>query len=391
MYLKLFLSLFLPFAAATVDEPSCPTETVVIPAGEKIANYARSTITLTGQWDKVLASPEVTKLPVPDSAFWTEGPLVRNGVFYASDTVRAQIYRISPIAGGEYKFEVWATLAGGVDPTSPEHENQAEPGSNGMTTDLVDPDFVIINQHGLRRLIRCRLDDHTPGAPLEECPDLEVITDAYQIDSETSVRYNSPNDVIVHPTDGSIWFTDPTYGLLEKTRFCDQFSCENGQAYLDANSEMGFKGVYRVDRETKKVELFTKLHHRPNGLAIQGSTLWVADSTISMPSWTSYDLSSGSGKATRVVNSATLGQMLGRLDEPLKGGEGVADGFKFDEQGYIWSSIPNGFAVVDPSTQEVICQILLGINTSNLTFGENGDVWLTGFGGVWKMTRKVAA
>lgn len=391
MYLKHLFIFCLLVATATAEESSCSIETVVIPAGEKIAEYARFPITLKGDWEKVLASPEVTKVPVPDTVFWTEGPLVRNGVFYASDTVRAKIYRISQTETGGYIFEDWAIQAGGVDPTVPEHENQAEPGSNGMATDLVDPNFVLINQHGLRRVIRCRLDDHIPGAPMAECPDLEVVTDAYQVDSETSVKYNSPNDIIVHPTDGSIWFTDPTYGLLEKTRFCDQFSCETGQAYLDANSEMGWKGVYRVDRDTKEVKLVTALHHRPNGLAIQGSTLWVADSTLSMPSWTSYDISSGSGKASGVVNSATLGQVLGQMDEPLKGGEGLSDGFKIDEQGYIWSSMPNGFAVIDPSTQEVICQILLGINTSNLAFGDNGDVWLTGFGGVWKMTRKVTA
>ena len=67
----------------------------------------------------------------------------------------------------------------------------------------------------------------------------------------------------------------------------------------------------------------------------------------------------------------------------------MSDGFKIDESGYIWASIPNGLAVIDSNNRKVICQILLGVNTSNLAFGRNGDVWITGKDGVWKMTRKI--
>lgn len=68
---------------------------------------------------------------------------------------------------------------------------------------------------------------------------------------------------------------------------------------------------------------------------------------------------------------------------------GLSDGIKIDENGYLWTSIPNGFAVIDTSNRKVICQILTGINSANLAFGANGDVWLTGFGGVWKLKRKM--
>jgi sugar lactone lactonase YvrE len=70
---------------------------------------------------------------------------------------------------------------------------------------------------------------------------------------------------------------------------------------------------------------------------------------------------------------------------------GLADGIKIDEQGYMWTSVPNGFAVIDLANREVICQILLGINNSNVAFGSNGDVWLTGLNGVWKIQRKLKA
>ena len=173
------------------------------------------------------------------------------------------------------------------------------------------------------------------------------------------------------------------------------------------------------------------MHRRPNGLAFTPNLqqLWVADSTIRNPSWTAYDIRGGrsdpasyssyaGSKAAVVLNSATLGVVLGRTDGAahLTGGEGkkdptiiihvllrtkllgfcwiqctslfliachllssfvflgLSDGFKIDERGYIWTSIPNGFAVIDPGKREVVCQILLGTNTANIAFGRNGDV-----------------
>jgi len=432
---------------------------IIVPPGTKLNNDARFPIALLGDWNRVLQSPDITVIAdahddddVSSGLIYTEGPLVRNEVVYMSDTVRAVIYRVSSsssdseqkqkndsIGDGEkyYKFEIWATHSGGIDEDDPsssqpsQYQNLAEPGSNGMATDTLDPKFVVINQHGLHRLIRCRLDDHAPGAPLSECPDLEVIANSFPVSSASRVgnddqstattntkplsslvRLNSPNDVVVHPHDGSIWFTDPIYGLLEKDRFCDEFNCDTGESYLDGKSEIGWQGVYRIDRgeDGRKdddgsdngrhaIDLVTKYHRRPNGLALtpDAKRLWVADSTIGSPSWTAYnvtpylDSTSTTRKASDFLNPALLGSTLGRTEDlpPFTGGEGLSDGFKFDEQGYLWTSIPNGFAVIDTVKREVICQILLGVNTSNLAFGTNGDVWLTGKAGIWKITRRI--
>lgn len=393
------LAISLSHAESVDTEASCRNDdAVLVSPGTKLNENARFPITLDGDWERVLESPEVEIVPKSETAFWTEGPTLRNDVLYVSDPVLALIYRITQVDGKD-NFEIWATQSGGLEDPD---ENIAEPGCNGMATDLLDPEFMVINQQGLRRVVRCRLDDHKPGAPLSECPGLEVITDSFSTGSGDR-RYNSPNDVIVHPEDGSIWFSDPIYGLLEKSRFCDEFSCSTGEAYLDAKSEMGWKGVYRVDRQNGNfVELVTKLHRRPNGLGFtpDGNKLWVADSTNGIPSWSAYDMEKSweccdvnrpSQKASSVVNSVTLGTWLGRTDDlpSLTGGEGLSDGFKIDEQGYLWTSIPNGFAVIDTEKQEVICQILLGTNASNLAFGKNGEVWLTGLKGIWKIRRRI--
>jgi hypothetical protein len=371
----------------------------VVRVGTKLNDDARFPLTFEGDWEKVIAAPEVHIIADANDVFFTEGPLVRHrrsnnhnhkmekkdkrnnmkdkeklhddntdescssSVLYASDTVRAVIYRISLSETNddddEYNVEVWATHTGGIDENdtnnNPQYENLAEKGSNGMATDVLDPRFVIINQHGLRRVVRCRLDDHAQGAPLRDCPDLQVITDSFRVvlDDQTTNNhmYNSPNDVVVHPHDGSIWFTDPIYGLLEKDRFCDEFPCHTGESYLDKKSEIGWQGVYRVDRSnynrnnkldttttttTYSSELVTKYHRRPNGLALtpDAKRLWVADSTIGSPSWTAYDVTENyqgryspyfTSKATDVLTPAALGAILGRTENlpRLTGGEGT--------------------------------------------------------------------
>eukprot|EP00586_Coscinodiscus_wailesii_P000078 CAMPEP_0172478012 /NCGR_PEP_ID=MMETSP1066-20121228/1692_1 /TAXON_ID=671091 /ORGANISM="Coscinodiscus wailesii, Strain CCMP2513" /LENGTH=462 /DNA_ID=CAMNT_0013237181 /DNA_START=133 /DNA_END=1521 /DNA_ORIENTATION=+ len=414
----------------------------VVQSGTKINEGARFPLVFVGNWQKALASPKVEKmLPIDHKVVWAEGPLVReyrdrddtdepSSVLYFSDTTTAIIYRLL----GRKRLEVWAIHAGGIDPT--EHPNLAEPGSNGMATDELDGEFVVINQHGLRRVIKCRLDDHAPGAPLSECPDFEVIADSFTDQEKNKFKLNSPNDVIVHPIDGSVWFTDPIYGLLEKERFCDEWNCERHGSYLDEKSETGWKGVYRFDRYTKAVDLVARYHRRPNGLAFSPDlkTLWIADSTIGNPSLTSYDIvvptatldNFGDGsdghnygkdkeedhdkknirtnanhrrllyidtKAKEILNSATLGMTLGTTEglPHLTGGEGVTDGIKIDpDTKYIWTSIPNGVAVINPDSKEVICQILLGINTSNVAFGDKGEVWLTGARGIWRVQKSLA-
>ena len=268
-----------------------------------------------------------------------------------------------------------------------------------MAADPSDPSLVYICQQGKRRIVRCRLQEHPkPGAPLETCPGFEVIADL----TPSGRPFNSPNDIIVMKNSGNVWFTDPIYGLLEQSRSADCFDAKEG-SYLDNKCHddgAGVKGVYCWNRNTQKLELVTPFHHRPNGLALtpDESSLWIADSTIGCPSWTKYDvLTKDDGSTTlgpcakQVITPAILGAVLGATEQrsSLLGVEGVSDGFKIDEKGKIWTSIPNGFAIIDPdASPKLICQIMLGVNTSNVAFGSSGDVFLTGQG-VWRMKRKL--
>jgi len=372
--------------------------------GDSASENARTKYEIVGDWKDVLSSDELDVL-VDDGVKWGEGPLwlPHEGAFYFGVPVSDKIWKLGPNsgaeatdrAGNEVSPQLWATEAGGIDPK--DHPYLAEPGSNGMAADPSDPSLVYVCQQAKRRIVRCRLSDHAPGAPLELCPGFEVVADA----TPNGRPFNSPNDVIVMKN-GNVWFTDPIYGLLEKSRFADCFDAEEG-SYLDKKCRdegAGVKGVYCWDKNAKKVELATALHRRPNGLALtpDESSLWVADSTVGCPSWTKYDVITRAdgtttlGRcATQVITPAILGATLGTTERgtALLGTEGLSDGFKIDEGGRIWTSIPNGFAVIDPDAPEekLICQILLGMNTSNVAFGSGGDVFFTGQA-VWRMKRK---
>ena len=380
--------------------------------GQRVSKAARMKYEIVGNWDEVLASDKLHVLiddsSAPDEAAmakWTEGPLwaEHEKAFYFSSPTTDRIWKLgrNSANGTLGDRNIWATEAGGIDPN--DHPNVAEPGSNGMASDPNDPQSAVyICQQGKRRIIRCRLSDHVMGMPLESCPGFEVIADK----TPDGRPFNSPNDVVVSSNTGNIWFTDPIYGFLEKDRFADTFDADGG-SYLDnracSDDGAGVKGVYCWNRGTRRVELVSAFHRRPNGLALtpDESSLWIADSTIGCPSWTRYDVvsredgSTALGKcAKQVITPAVLGSVLGAADGcmSLLGTEGLSDGFKIDEEGRIWTSMPNGFAIIDPNADDekkLVCQILLGVNTSNVTFGSNGDVFFTGQG-VWQMERKLS-
>lgn len=198
----------------------------------------------------------------------------------------------------------------------------------------------------------------------------------------------------------------PIYGLLERGRFCDEWL--GNSSYLEERSHaerpFGVKGVCRLARAVgAQPVLATAYHRRPNGLAFSpdGRQLWVADSSIGAFSWTACPLTSDPdkplGQASQVLTPAALGCALGvpRGQKALKGGEGLSGGFKVDERGWLWTSMPSGFAVIDPAgtggAPRVVCEIALGVNTSNVAFGGDGDVWLAGKGVVWRIRRRAAA
>src|SRR5262245_31908167 len=135
-------------------------------------------------------------------------------------------------------------------------------------------------------------------------------------------RLNSPNDVVVK-SDGSIWFTDPPYGI------------ETDYEGDKAESEIGAANVYRADPATGEVEAVITDMVRPNGLAfsLDESQLYVADT----------------GRTHGPDKPAHMRVFDVGADGAVSGGRvfadcsaGLFDGFRLDDRGRIWTSAEDG-------------------------------------------------
>ncbi len=193
--------------------------------------------------------------------------------------------------------------------------------------------------HGLRALVRTRF-----GANLKPLGG-EVLVSHYQ-----GRRLNSPNDVVVK-RDGSIWFTDPPYGILS-----------NREGH-QAESELGANHVFRFDPERKTLEVASAFVEEPNGLAFSPdeSLLYVSDTSAA----TRTD---GSGNHHIVAFDVIGGQELTnpRLFAVVE--PGLADGFRVDVHGYLYTSSEDSVQVYHPDGTR-IGRIAVPEKVGNLVFG----------------------
>ena len=197
--------------------------------------------------------------------------------------------------------------------------------TNGNTVDRQGR--LVSCEHGGRRVVRTEHD----GA-------ITVLADCFD-----GRRFNSPNDVVVR-SDGSIWFTDPSYGI------------DSNYEGHKADSEIGARQVYRIDPATGSVRVVADDFTQPNGLAFSPDErrLYIADTGL------------GDG-VMRVFDVGDGGKLSG-------GGEfarcktGRYDGFRIDEEGRVWTSA--GAAIhCHEANGELIGSIVMPERVSNLVFG----------------------
>jgi len=250
---------------------------------------------------------------------WTEGPVwfPAHEMLLFSDIPKAHIYRWTA-DGGVSLFRRNSDFANG---------NTRDPEGRLLTC-----------QHGTRSLVRTEHDGQRTTLA----------------DSHDGRRLNSPNDVVVR-SDGSIWFSDPTYGILSDV-----------EGYRMEPEQDGCF-VYRIDPVTYEIRAVSRDFVQPNGLAFS------TDETrlIIAESGSSHDPSVPS--VLRVFDVTSEGclknmRVLAEIDQ------GLPDGLRVDRFDNIWCSAADGVHVFSPGG-DLLGKVKTPETVANLTFGgERGNI-----------------
>lgn len=204
--------------------------------------------------------------------------------------------------------------------------------SNGLTYDKQGR--LVTCEHANRRVSRTEADG-------------TVVTIASHYEGK---RLNSPNDVIVK-SDGSIYFSDPPYGL----------TADYG---IEGEQDLGFQGVYRLSPDGQTLTLLVDDFDRPNGLCFsRDESILYIDDTERMHV-----------RAFDVQPDGTITN--GRVFAEEEGEGSAPDGMKIDVHGNVYLTGPGGIWIFDPSGEH------LGVlqtpeRAANLGWG--GDDWSTLF------------
>lgn len=153
-------------------------------------------------------------------------------------------------------------------------------------------------------------------------------------------RFNSPNDVVEH-SDGSLWFTDPDYGIASD--------------YEGVRAEPEIDGchVYRLDPRNGEVRIVADDFVRPNGLAFSAdeSRLYIADTRE---------------RHIRVFDVDGAGLSGGEV--AMECSAGSSDGMRFDDAGRLWAATHDGVHCFHPEG-DLLGKLLIPQVVSNLCWG----------------------
>jgi len=264
-------------------------------------------------------------------------------IFHSPDMLWAE----GPAWNGVGRYLLWSDIPNDVQLRWLEEDGHSSTfrnpsgNSNGNTFDYHGRQVSC--QHGHRRVVRYEHDGS-----------ITVLAEKFE-----GKPFNAPNDAVVHPLDGAIWFTDPGYGSM--------MNYEGMKRPLELK-----EAVYRIDATSGAISKVTDDIIKPNGLCFSPDykKLYVSD-TGTPPE--------GEHRKIRVWDLSEDGRKLsnGRdfASMQLADMSGGADGIRADIDGNIWASAGwvghgyDGVHVFAPEDGRRIGQILLPEICSNVCFG----------------------
>lgn len=289
-----------------------------------------------------LITPGTKVEKIADGFSFTEGPVWHpDGYLLFSDPNTNTIYRYHP---KNHNVTVYMSHSGYTGADIGEY---GQPGSNGLAIDKEGR--LIIDQHGNRRVIR-----------IEKKGPVTILAD--HIDGK---RFNSPNDIVLK-SDGSIYFTDPPYGLPG--------------FFADTRKELDYQGVFLI--KGGKVSVVATDCGGPNGLAFSPDEKY-----LYVTNWDIRD----------IHHTKTIWRYDVNADGTLKNGhifydfnftedEEALDGLKIDKEGNLFVSAPGGVWILS-AAGKLLGKIVTPERPANMAWGdEDGKtLYMTAHSSLYKL------
>ncbi|MBS1794262.1 MAG: SMP-30/gluconolactonase/LRE family protein [Acidobacteria bacterium] len=297
----------------------------------------------------VKKDPRIEKIVGPNPKVWklaegfrfTEGPVWTGDGLLFSDPNANTIYKYSK-DGGLAVFRAPSGYAGA------DIGEYGQPGSNGLTLDA--DGRLIVDQHGNRRVVRLEKDG----------------TETVLADNFEGRKLNSPNDLVAR-ADGTLFFTDPPFGL---PKFFD-----------DRRKELAFSGVYSIYKG--KLQLLTKEFSGPNGIALSPDEkyLYVGNWDEKKKTVYRYEVNPD--------GTVKNGELF--FDFTNFPGDDAIDGIKVDRDGNLYVSAPGGLQILSADGKH-LGTIVTPQHVHNMAWGDDDGrtLYLCARTGLYKMRLGVA-
>lgn len=287
---------------------------------------------------------------------WVEGPVWLKGSLYFAEIPSNSIRRWTPGAGVSIFMQPSGYL--GTEPFK-----GRESGSNGMTLDVRGR--LTVAGHAQRNVYRLET--------LDAQGTRTILADSYE-----GKRLNSPNDV-VYRSDGSLYFTDPPYGL-------------ETQNDSDPKKQLQVNGVYRIPHALEQraaaepdraaLELLVSDLPRPNGIAFSPDEKYLyVDNSEPKKIWMRY----------RVQADGTLTEPKLLYDATGDKRPGAPDGMKVDAEGNIYSAGPGGVWIFSPEGK-ALATIVMPEKVSNVAWAgaDRKTLYITASTSVYRVRLGIA-